>query len=115
MSFRQVWLVESLCSQSYCVCLILDFLWVHHLQGVHVLQWIQQFQVVQPPPSLHVPLWDPVSSIGDLLGATGQYMVMAPPVRGLDQVILHSPSFQALLQFQVVQIHRALPVEQVCF
>lgn len=47
------------------------------------------------------------------MGATGHVMnsVMAPPVRGLDQVITHSPSFQAPLQFQVVQTHQALPVE----
>lgn len=96
------------------LCVILGFLWVHHLQVVHVLQRVQQFLAVQPRPSPHVPLWDPVSRIGYIMAATGHMTnsMMAPPVGGLDQVIIHSPSFQAPLQFQVVQAHQALPVEQ---
>lgn len=50
------------------LCVILDFLWGHHLQVVHVLQRFQQFLAVQPPPSPHVPLWDPVSRLVNLWG-----------------------------------------------
>lgn len=112
--FHDVFKVGGVALLSLCLCVIPGFLWVHHLQAVLVLQRFQQFLVVQPPPSLHVPLWDPVSRFGYFAAATGHMInsVVAPPVRGLDQVIIHSPSFQAPLQFQVVQTLQALPVEQ---
>lgn len=57
----------------------------------------------------------PCEQDGLLRAAPGQLLngMVAPPVGGLDQVIVHSPSFQVLLRFQEVQTHQALPVEQL--
>lgn len=75
--------------QCCCICVILGFLWVHHLQVVHVLQRVQRCLVVLPLPSPHVPLWDPVSGTGCLMGASGHMTTMpAPPGGALDQVIV---------------------------
>lgn len=59
-----------------CVCCIVGviqgFLWVHRLQVVLVLQKVQQFQVVQPLPSPHALLEDPVRRISELMDAMNQ-------------------------------------------
>lgn len=58
------------------VGVVQGFLWVRHLQVVLVLRQGQQFQVVQPHPSRHALLWDPVIRIRFLMDARMNRSVM---------------------------------------